>query len=98
MQYKNLLLEKISETGSVTDTALTKSLTKDGYLLPEDIINKTLLDLEILGLITVSWLNKNTRRIEVVSKQNEEDETELENKKRLVDDYEASFPAAKSDI
>ena len=83
MQHKNLLLEKISETGSVTDTALTKSLTKDGYLLPEDIINKTLLDLEILGLITVSWLNKNTRRIEVVSKQNEEDETELENKKRL---------------
>jgi hypothetical protein len=98
MQYKNLVLEKIKESGSITDTSLTKSLTKDGYLLHEDIINKTLLDLEIMGLINVSWLNKNTRRIETVPDKNEEDDVELENKKSLENDYEASFPATKSDV
>ena len=98
MQYKNLVLEKIQESGSITDTSLTKSLVKDGYLLQEDIINKTLLDLEIMGLINVSWLNKNTRRIEIVSNKNEEDDVELENKKSLANDYEASFPATKSDV
>ena len=98
MQYKNLVLEKIKESGSITDTSLTKSLTKDNYLLHEDIINKILLDLEIMGLISVSWLNKNTRRIEIVSAKNEEDDVESENKKSLENDYEASFPATKSDI
>ena len=98
MRYKNLVLEKIKESGSITDTSLTKSLTKDGYLLHEDIINKTLLDLEIMGLINVSWLNKNTRRIETASDKNEEDDVELENKKSLENDYESSFPATKSDV
>ena len=98
MRYKNLILEKIKESGSITDTSLTKSLTKDGYLLHENIINKTLLDLEIMGLINVSWLNKNTRRIEIVSAKNEEDDVELENKKSLENDYESSFPATKSDV
>ena len=98
MKYRNLVIEKVKESGSITDTSLTKSLTKDGYLIHEDIINKTLLDLEIMGLISVSWLNKNTRRMEIVSDKNEEDDVELENKKSLENDYEASFPATKSDV
>tara|TARA_Y100001949_G_C15950296_1_gene314386 strand:+ start:886 stop:1182 length:297 start_codon:yes stop_codon:yes gene_type:complete len=98
MQYKNLVLEKVKETGSITDAVLIKSLAKDGYHLPADIINKILLDLEIMGLVNVSWLNKSTRRIEIASDQNVDDEVELENKKSLENDYEASFPATKSDI
>ena len=98
MRYKNLVLEKIKESGSITDVSLTKGLAKDGYILHEGIINKSLLDLEIMGLINVTWLNKNTRRIEIVSNKNEEDDVELENKKSLENDYEASFPATKSDI
>ena len=98
MQYKNLVLEKIKESGSITDVSLTKGLAKDGYILHEGIINKSLLDLEIMGLINVTWLNKNTRRIEIVSNKNEEDYVELENKKSLENDYEASFPATKSDV
>ncbi len=98
MKYRNLVLEKVKESGSITDATLTKSLTKDGYLLHEDVINKTLLDLEIMGLINVTWLNKNTRRIEIVSNKNEEDDVELENKKSLENDYESSFPATKSNI
>ena len=98
MRYKNLVLEKIKELGSITDISLTKGLAKDGYILLEGIINKSLLDLEIMGLINVTWLNKNTRRIEIVSNKNEEDCVELENKKSLENDYEASFPATKSDV
>jgi len=98
MRYKNLVLEKIKESGSITDISLTKGIAKDGYILHEGIINKSLLDLEIMGLINVTWLNKNTRRIEIVSDKNEEDDIELENKKSLENDYEASFPATKSDI
>ena len=98
MRYKNLVLEKIKELGSITDISLTKGLAKDGYILHEGIINKSLLDLEIMGLINVSWLNKNTRRIETVSDKNEEDDVELENKKSLETDYEASFPATKNDV
>ena len=98
MRYKNLVLEKIKELGSITDISLTKGLAKDGYILHEGIINKSLLDLEIMGLINVSWLNKNTRRMEIVSDKNEEDDVELENKKSLENDYEASFPATKSDV
>ena len=98
MQYKNLVLEKIKESGSITDISLTKGIAKDGYILHEGIINKSLLDLEIMGLINVTWLNKNTRRIEIVSNKNEEDCVELENKKSLENDYEASFPATKSDV
>ena len=98
MRYKNLVLEKIKESGSITDISLTKGIAKDGYILHEGIINKSLLDLEIMGLINVTWLNKNTRRIEIVSNKNEEDCVELENKKSLENDYEASFPATKSDV
>ena len=97
MKYKNIILEKLKEAGSLTDTAITKSLVKDGYVLPEDIINKNLLGMEIMGLIKVSWVTKNTRRIEIVSKQ-EEDEIEVETKKSLEKDYEASFPVAKDEL
>jgi hypothetical protein len=51
-----------------------------------------------MGLINVTWLNKNTRRIEIVSNKNEDDDVELENKKSVENDYEASFPATKSDV
>ena len=51
-----------------------------------------------MGLIKVSWVTKNTRRIEIVSKQEEEDEIEVETKKSLEKDYEASFPVAKDEL
>ena len=98
MQYNNLIFEKVKESGSITDASLIKSLTKDGYILPEGVINKVLLELEIKGLINVNWLNKNTRRIEIISRQDDNDEVELENKKSVESDYEASFPATKNDI
>ena len=93
IKYKNIILEKIKDDGSLTDKSLSKSLAKDGYIISDDLFNKTLLDLEIMGLITVSWITKNTRRIEIITKQ-VDDEVEIENKKMLEKDYEASFPKA----
>ena len=74
-------MEKIKESGSITDKTLAKSLVKDGYNMSDDLFNKTLLDMEIMGLVTVNWLSKDTRRIEIISIQAEEDEVEAQNKK-----------------
>ena len=98
IKYKNLVLEKIGEAGSVTDKTLVKSLIKDGYNISDDLLNKTLLDMEIMGLINVNWLTKDTRRIEIVTIKEEEDDIELENKKSLEKDYENSFPESNSDL
>ena len=91
-------MEKIKESGSITDKTLARSLAKDGYNMPDDLFNKTLLDMEIMGLVTVNWLSKDTRRIEVISIQAEEDEVEAQNKKTLEKDYENSFPESNSDV
>ena len=86
-------MEKIKEKGSVIDKTLVKNLAKDGYQISDDLFNKTLLDMEIMGLINVSWMTKDTRRIEIVSEQHDEDdEVEIQNKKILEKDYEDSFP------
>ena len=84
-------MEKVREKGSITDKTLVKSLVKDGYQISDDIFNKTLLDMEIMGLVNVNWLTKDTRRIEIVSKQEEEDDVETQNEKTLEKDYENSF-------
>ena len=94
-KYKNLVLEKIEEATTITDKVLSKKLTSDGYIISEGFFNKILLDLEIMGLITVSWITKDTRRIEIVSNQEEEDEIENSNKKMIEKDYESSFPNGK---
>lgn len=69
MKYpiRNLMYEKIRQAGTLTDADLVKDLTKDGITLSESDINKTLLDLEIYGLIRVSWVTKDKRRIELVA-------------------------------
>ena len=90
-------MEKIKEKGSVIDKTLVKNLAKDGYQISDDLFNKTLLDMEIMGLINVSWMTKDTRRIEIVSNQ-EEDDIELENQKSLEKDYESSFPESNNGI
>ena len=95
IKYKNIILEKITNDGSITDKSLSKALAKDGYLISDDLFNKTLLDLEIMGLVSVNWITKNTRRIEIVTEK-VEDKVEIENKKMLEKDYEASFPKTNS--
>ena len=94
-KYKILVPEKIKEATTITDKILSKKLTSDGHVISEGFFNQILLDLEIMGLITVSWITKDTRRIEIVSNQEEEDEVENSNKKMIEKDYESSFPNGK---
>ena len=89
---RNTIFDKIKEAGSLTDVVLYKILVKEGYVLPEDKFNKLLLDLEILGLITVVWITKDERRIEIVIVEKEIDKIEEQNKEMMEKDYEASFP------
>jgi len=89
---KNKVFDKIQEANSLTDSELFKSLSKDGTIMTEDKFNKLLLDLEIMGLISVTWITKDTRRIEIVAVKIEVDEIEKQNKEVMEKDYEASFP------
>ena len=89
---RNAVFDKIKEVNRLTDVELFKSLVKDGHVIADDRFNKILLDLEILGLITVSWITKDERRIEVIAVEKEVDKIEQQNKETIEKDYEASFP------
>ncbi len=96
LPLKNLVYDMIKQNTSLTDGELSKKLTKQGRLIPEDQFNKLLLNLEILGLIKVSWLTKDTKRIELVIEKEETDEIESQNKAMMEKDYEASFPGTEN--
>ena len=66
MKYplRNLVYEKVKQAGNITDSDLVNALNKDAISLNEADLNKILLDLEIYGLIRVSWVTKDKRRIE----------------------------------
>ncbi len=74
MKYplRNLILEKIRETNTLTDSDLMNNLEKEGIQITESDVNKILLDLEIFGLIRVNWVSKDKRRIEIVSVSRED--------------------------
>jgi len=93
---KNILFEKIKQESSLTDKELLKSVTKNGLVLSNAEFNKTLLDLEIEGLITVSWVTKDTRRIETVTQKEDEDPYEEQIKEEDEKSYEASFPGTEN--
>lgn len=61
---RNLIYEKIRQQGNITDAELMNLLAKEGVSITESQFNKTLLDLEIYGLIRVGWITKDKRRIE----------------------------------
>jgi hypothetical protein len=69
MKYpiRNLMYEKIRQAGTMTDSDLMNALMKEGMTLADSEFNKTLLDLEIYGLVRVSWVTKEKRRIELVA-------------------------------
>jgi DNA-binding PadR family transcriptional regulator len=68
MKYpiRNIIYEKIKQAGNMMDSDLINALSKDTIDLNESELNKILLDLEIYGLIRVSWVTKDKRRIEAV--------------------------------
>ena len=68
MKYplRNLIYEKIKQVGNITDSDLVNALSKDTVSLSDAALNRILLDLEIYGLIRVSWATKDKRRIEII--------------------------------
>jgi len=59
------VFEIVKEKKHVTDDELLGIISKGGgYSIHE--LNKALLDLEILGMISVRWVAKEKRRIEFV--------------------------------
>jgi hypothetical protein len=70
MKYplRNLIYEKVKQAGNIIDSDLVNALSKDTISLNEADLNKILLDLEIYGLIRVSWVTKDKRRIETAVK------------------------------
>jgi DNA-binding PadR family transcriptional regulator len=63
---KNVVYEKIKQVKNITDVDLLNDLSKNGFDVNMSMLNKVLMKLEILGLISVSWVGKDKRRIEVV--------------------------------
>ena len=91
---RNHILETIKQKESFTDKELEKILAKDGTVITESEFNKVLLDLEIMGLISVSWVTKENRRVEAITVKIEKDEYEEQIKDAEEKDYEASFPSS----
>ena len=91
---RNHILETIKQKESFTDKELEKLLVKDGTEITENEFNKVLLDLEIMGLISVSWVTKDNRRIEAITEKIENDEYDKQIKETEEKDYEASFPSS----
>jgi Fe2+ or Zn2+ uptake regulation protein len=58
--------EFLREQKSATDEQLLEGVNKNGNNYSINELNKALMQLEILGLITVRWIGKDKRRVEAV--------------------------------
>lgn len=74
MRYplKFAAFEWVKEKKSATDDELMEAMNKNGNKCSPDELDKLLMQLEINGLITLRWVSKDKRRIEVVEKPGEE--------------------------
>ena len=68
MKYplRNLVYEKMKTQENATDKELLAELQRDGEDISMRDLNKVLMQLEILGLVTLRWQTKDSRRIEIV--------------------------------
>ena len=68
MKYplRNIVYEKMKQDNVTTDKDLLAELQRDGEDISMRDLNKVLMQLEILGLISLRWQTKDRRRIELV--------------------------------
>jgi hypothetical protein len=61
MKYpvRSIIYEKVKQAGNITDTDLMRALEKEDNSVSWPDFNKILLDIEIYGLIRVSWERTN---------------------------------------
>jgi len=65
---KTLVYEIVEEKGGISDADLLRELQKRGVDANGKLLNKTLLHLEIHGLVSVRWIGKDVKRIEIGSR------------------------------
>ena len=63
--------EWIKEKKSVTDDDLLEALNKNGSKCSPSELDKVLMQLEILGLVTIRWVSKDKRRVVFQEKPSE---------------------------
>ena len=63
---RNFQYSFVKEKQNFTDVELLGEINKEGADLTMRDLNKGLLHLEIMGLVQVTWMGKNKRRIELV--------------------------------
>ena len=71
LPLKNIIYEKINNAKHTTDKDLLKILIKEKLDVSQKDINKILLHLEIMNLISVRWDGKDKKRIEISNKEHE---------------------------
>ncbi|NSL75934.1 MAG: hypothetical protein HS052_04705 [Thaumarchaeota archaeon] len=65
LPLKNVIYDLIKSEKNTTDVELIKLLKKQNIETNTNDINKVLLHLEILNLVSVRWMGKNSKRIEL---------------------------------
>ena len=65
LPLKNVIYDLIRSEKNTTDVELIKLLKKQNIETNKNDINKVLLHLEILNLVSVRWMGKNSKRIEL---------------------------------
>jgi hypothetical protein len=74
MRYplKFAAFEWIKEKKRVSDADLLEALNKNGGKCSPDELDKLLMQLEIMGLVTVRWVGKDKRQIEFLESPTED--------------------------
>ena len=65
LPLKNVVYDVIKSEKNTTDDDLIKLLKKQNIETSRNYLNKILLHLEIMNLISVRWIGKNSKRIEL---------------------------------
>ncbi|MEM2955292.1 MAG: hypothetical protein QXH58_02410 [Nitrososphaerales archaeon] len=65
---KNIIYERLKQQKNVVDLDLLNELRKEDSNITMKDLNKALLSLEIMGLVSVRWVRKDARRVEIIEK------------------------------
>ncbi len=65
---KNIIYERLKQQKNIVDLDLLNELRKEDSNITMKDLNKALLSLEIMGLVSVRWIRKDARRVEIIEK------------------------------
>jgi hypothetical protein len=65
---KNIICERLRQQNNILDVDLLNELKKEDSSITMKDLNRALLSLEIMGLVSVRWVRKDARRIEIIER------------------------------